>query len=144
MASVALQTQDFLNMEFAFKYDMWELLRHEKFPETHAPATLLTGNALLFNGKKISCISVINMLFQNSQIFGGVRHTSLMAIYIKPVQCPGFQKQKFWNKLSIHDNCRIFSTSNRLPVYIAVRFWVSRIYPCLSNSHIPYLKANYI
>ena len=28
-------TQDFLNMEFAFKYELWELLRHEKFPETH-------------------------------------------------------------------------------------------------------------
>ena len=39
-------------MEFAFKYEMWGLLRHEKFPETHVLATLLTGNALLFNGKK--------------------------------------------------------------------------------------------
>ena len=39
-------------MEFAFKYEMWELLRHEKFPETHVLATLLTGNTLLFNGKK--------------------------------------------------------------------------------------------
>ena len=39
-------------MEFAFKYEMWELLRHEKFPETHVLATLLTGYALLFNGKK--------------------------------------------------------------------------------------------
>ena len=48
-------------MEFAFKYEMWGLLRHENFPETHVQATLLTGNALLFNGKKISCISGINI-----------------------------------------------------------------------------------
>ena len=66
-------------MEFAFKYEMWGLLRHEKFPETHVLATLLTGNALLFNGKKTSCISGIKKLFQNFQIFGGVRHTGLMA-----------------------------------------------------------------
>ena len=39
-------------MEFAFKYQMWELLRHEKFSDTHALAILLTGNALLFNGKR--------------------------------------------------------------------------------------------
>ena len=49
---------------------MWELLRHEKFPESHVLAALLTVNALLFNGKKISCISDINKLFQNFQIFG--------------------------------------------------------------------------
>ena len=36
----------------AFKYEMWELLRHDKFPETHVLATLFTKNALLFNGKK--------------------------------------------------------------------------------------------
>ena len=41
-------------MEFAFKYEIWELHRLEKFPETHVLATLLTGNALLLNGKKIS------------------------------------------------------------------------------------------
>ena len=62
-------TQDFLNMDFAFKYEMWELLRHEKIPDTHVLAILLTGNSLLFNGKKISCISGINKLFQNFQIF---------------------------------------------------------------------------
>ena len=45
-------TQDFLNTEFAFKYKKCELLRHEKIPDTHVLATLLTGNALLFNGKK--------------------------------------------------------------------------------------------
>ena len=73
------KTQDFLNIEFAFKYEMWELLRHEKFPETNALATLLTENALLFNGKKISCISGINKSFQNFQIFRGVRRTVLMA-----------------------------------------------------------------
>ena len=70
-------------MEFAFKYyEMWELLRHEKIPETRVLATLLTGNALLFNGKKISCISGINKLFQNFQIFEGVCplcRTGLMA-----------------------------------------------------------------
>ena len=38
-------------MEFAFKYEMWELLRHQKIPETQVLATLLTGNAWLFNGK---------------------------------------------------------------------------------------------
>ena len=52
-------------MEFAFEYEMWELPRHEKFPETHVLATLLAGNALLFNGKRISCTSGINKLSQN-------------------------------------------------------------------------------
>ena len=66
-------------MEFAFKYEMWELLRHEKFPEAHVLGTLLTGYAWLFNGKKISCISSVNKLFQNFQIFGGVLHTDLIA-----------------------------------------------------------------
>ena len=42
-----IETQDFLNMEFAWKYGIWELLRHEKIPETHVLATLLTGNAWL-------------------------------------------------------------------------------------------------
>ena len=50
--SSAIKTQDFLNMELAFKYEMCELLRHEKFPETHVLVTLLSGNALLFNEKK--------------------------------------------------------------------------------------------
>ena len=67
-------------MEFAFKYEMWELLRHEKFPETYVLAALLAGNALLFNGKKISCISGINKEVQNFQIFGGVHRSGLMAI----------------------------------------------------------------
>ena len=61
------------------KYEMWELLRHEKFLETHVLATLLTRNAWLFNGKKISCISGINKLFQHFQIFGDVCRTGLMA-----------------------------------------------------------------
>ena len=60
------------------KYEMWELLRHEKFLETHVLATLLTRNAWLFNGKKISYISGINK-FQNFQIFGDVCCTGLMA-----------------------------------------------------------------
>ena len=38
-------------MEFAFNYEMWELQRHEKLPETHVLATPLTGDALLLNGK---------------------------------------------------------------------------------------------
>ena len=65
-------------MEFAFNYEMREFLRHEKFHETHVLATLLTGNSLLFNGKKLSCISGIAKLFQNFQIFGGVHRTGLM------------------------------------------------------------------
>ena len=66
-------------MEFAFNYEMWELQRQKKLPETHVLATPLTGDALLLNGKKISCISGINKLFQNFQIFGGVHRTDLMA-----------------------------------------------------------------
>ena len=42
----------FLNVEFAFKYEMWEWLRPGKIPETQVLATLLTGNAWLFDGKK--------------------------------------------------------------------------------------------
>ena len=42
-----------LNTEFS-KYGIWELLRHKNIPETNVLATLLTGNAWLFNGKKIS------------------------------------------------------------------------------------------
>ena len=53
---------------------MLELLRHEKFPDTHVLNTLV-----IFNGKKISRISGTNKLFQNFQIFGGVRHRSLLA-----------------------------------------------------------------
>ena len=54
-----------LNMEFALKYGVWEWLRHEKIPETHAVAMLLTENTWLLNGKKISCISGISKLVQN-------------------------------------------------------------------------------
>ena len=54
---------DFLNMEFSFKYGIWELLRHEKIPETHVLATLLSENTWQFNGKKIFCISGISELF---------------------------------------------------------------------------------
>ena len=38
-------------MEFAFKYGIWELLRHEKIPETDVLPILLTGNAWLLNKK---------------------------------------------------------------------------------------------
>ena len=38
-------TQIFLNMEFALKYGLWDLLRHEKIPETNILATLLSGDA---------------------------------------------------------------------------------------------------
>ena len=89
--SSAIKTQDFLNMELAFKYEMCELLRHEKFPETHVLVTFLSGNVLLFNEKKISCISGINELFQNFQIFGDVCRTSLMA----NLHQTGFKNQKF-------------------------------------------------
>ena len=41
-------------MDFTLEYGILELLRLEKIPETHVLATLLTGNAWLFNGKKIS------------------------------------------------------------------------------------------
>ena len=50
-----------LSMEFALSYGIWELLRCEKVPETHIQATLLTGNAWLFNGK-ISCKSGIRVI----------------------------------------------------------------------------------
>ena len=66
-------------MKITLKYGIWELLRNEKIPETHVLATLFTGNAWLFNGKKISWISGIRKLFQNFQIFGGVLRTGLMA-----------------------------------------------------------------
>ena len=66
-------------MEFAFKYEMFESLKHEKFPDTHVLDTLLTENALLFNGKKISRISGTNKLFQNFQMFGGMGHTGVLA-----------------------------------------------------------------
>ena len=39
-------------MEFAFRYRIWELLRHEKVPETHVLATPLTGNALVSMKKR--------------------------------------------------------------------------------------------
>ena len=52
-------------MEFDLKNGIWESLRHEEIPETHALTTLLTVNAWLFNGKKTSCISCINKLLQN-------------------------------------------------------------------------------
>ena len=34
------QTEDFVNMEFALKYGMWELLRHELIPETQDLAAI--------------------------------------------------------------------------------------------------------
>ena len=43
-----------LNMAFGLKYGTRALLRHEKIPETHVLATLLTANAWLFNRQKIS------------------------------------------------------------------------------------------
>ena len=46
----------------------------------------------------------------------------------------------------MHDNLRISFALNRLvyPVNIATTSIVSEIYLCLSNPHIPYLKANSI
>ena len=57
-----------------------------------------------------------------------------------------FQKQKILNKLFKHDNVRISFALYRqvYVIYFAARSWVSGIYSCLSNSHIPYLKANSI
>ena len=81
-------------MEFAFKYEMRELLRHEKISETHVLAILLTGSAWLFDGKKISCISGISKLFQNFQIFGGMRHTGLMANLHQTCPTHRFSKPK--------------------------------------------------
>ena len=51
-------------MEFAFKYERLELLRHEKFPETYVLAILLTGNALLFYGKRYLAYQVSTGYFR--------------------------------------------------------------------------------
>ena len=48
----ANETKIFLNTEFSLKYEIRKLLRHEKIPKTHVLATLLTGNARLFNVNK--------------------------------------------------------------------------------------------
>ena len=52
MPRIMQQAQDFLNIKFALRYGIWGLLGHEKIPETHVMATLLTGNAPLFNRLK--------------------------------------------------------------------------------------------
>ena len=42
-------------MDFAFKYEIWELLRPEEIPETHKLwAIQLTGNAWLIMDKDLS------------------------------------------------------------------------------------------
>ena len=33
----------FSKLEFTLKYGIWELLKHEKIPETHVLATLMPG-----------------------------------------------------------------------------------------------------
>ena len=42
------ETKDFLNMEFAFKYGIWEFLIHVSFPETQLLAAKGYGNDLNF------------------------------------------------------------------------------------------------
>ena len=77
-----LQTkQNFLNMEFTLYIGFWEFNYEDirEFLKTHVLATPLTGNAWLYNGKKISCISGFSKLFQNFQVFGGVGCTDVMA-----------------------------------------------------------------
>ena len=98
----------FLNMESAPKNGICELLWHEKIPETHFLATLLTRNVWMFN----------------------VKCKVKWQIYIRPVRHLGFQNQKFWNKSFVHENNRISFDLNRqvYPVYIAARSWVSGIY----------------
>ena len=66
---VSTANTESLNVEFTLESGIWELLRHEKIPETHVLVTLLTRNACLFNGKKkISCLSGTNSLFQILEI----------------------------------------------------------------------------
>ena len=59
-------------MEFAFKYEMWELIGHEQFPETHVLATPLTGNA--FNGKKILHIRYQQVISDFPDFWRSVSH----------------------------------------------------------------------
>ena len=68
-------------MEFIFEYGVWELLRHEKTPETHVLATLLSVNALLLMEKKISCMSSMNKLFQIFFIFHTFRFQVPMSYF---------------------------------------------------------------
>ena len=51
-------------MEFAFKYGIWELLRHERIPETQNLALILTVYTCLFKAKNILELSCINSLFK--------------------------------------------------------------------------------
>ena len=39
-------------MELALLNEIWKLLRHEEIPGIHVLATILTGNAWLFNEKQ--------------------------------------------------------------------------------------------
>ena len=48
-----------------FKNEIWELLGHEKIPETYMLATLLTGNVYLFNGKK----DFLNIRYQQLKLY---------------------------------------------------------------------------
>ena len=65
----------FLNMEFAFKYEMWESIRHEKFPETHVLATLFLAVKL----KNRYLAYQVSTSYLRISRFGGVRCTGLMA-----------------------------------------------------------------
>ena len=48
--------------KFALKYEIWEMLRHEKIPKTHILATLLAG-------KKIVAYQVTTIFFFFFRIF---------------------------------------------------------------------------
>ena len=81
-------------MEFACLYGICELLRLEKIPETHVLATLLMGNAWLFNVKMIFCIAGMNKLFLEYSDFGGVCRTDLMANLHETCATHRFSKPK--------------------------------------------------
>ena len=51
-------TQNFINIEFALRYGILELPRHEKIPETHVLA------AWLLNGKKDLCCQISTSYFR--------------------------------------------------------------------------------
>ena len=55
--NIDIQQHRIFGYGISLHYGIWALLRHEKIPETQDLATLLTGNAWLSIGKRISCIS---------------------------------------------------------------------------------------
>ena len=55
--------QNFSNMEFALKYGIRELLRHERIPETHVLATLLTVEMPGCSMEKRSCACQVSISY---------------------------------------------------------------------------------